>query len=128
LVLLPLFLGGGSPVFPCAGVSYRASLRKFVELVGKGSAEKVTELLEKGADPNFHDDHGDTPATIAAATDDVEMITCLVSGGAHLDFRSKDGLTPVHKAAVCGKSRVLRKMLDLGASPDFRNIDGLTPL
>ena len=43
------------------------NLRKFVEMVAKKQTAKVAEMLERGMDPNFHDDDtGETPITIAA--------------------------------------------------------------
>lgn len=46
----------------------------------------------KGLDPNFHDEHGETPLTIAAGIENNRNVLIqLVGGGAHLDFRNAEG-------------------------------------
>ena len=87
----------------------KANLKRFMDHVGKGTkkeVEKIVELVtEKGLDPNFHDEFGETPIAVAAMADNIEVVTALVAGGAHFDFRSTDGLTSIHKAAIYGKHR-----------------------
>ena len=70
------------------------------------------------------DESGETPLTIAAKGDDVDMLVILYNGGAHLDFRSRDGLTPLHKAATRGMFKFVEKLFGLGGSPDMRDKDG----
>lgn len=107
----------------------RTALKRFIELIVKKQTAKVKELLERGTDPNFHDeDSGETPMTLAALQDNAELVGVLVEGGAHMEFRARDGLTPLHKAAIRGMHRSLQTMLDFGASPDVRDADSLTPL
>eukprot|EP00035_Acanthoeca_spectabilis_P037365 m.44830 g.44830 ORF g.44830 m.44830 type:complete len:1304 (+) comp8575_c0_seq1:211-4122(+) len=107
----------------------KSALKRFLEQCAKRNVQRVTELIAKGTDPNFHDeDNGETPLTLAVMQDHVELITVLVEGGGHTDFRAKDGMTPVHKAAIHGMHRALQALLDLGASPDFRDANALTPL
>ncbi|XP_025908203.1 SH3 and multiple ankyrin repeat domains protein 1-like, partial [Nothoprocta perdicaria] len=81
----------------------KTGLRKFLDYVQHGAADKVARLLERGLDPNYHDaDSGETPLTLAAQRDgpgDVEIIRLLSLGGAHLDFRARDGATALHRAA-----------------------------
>ncbi|XP_053487286.1 SH3 and multiple ankyrin repeat domains protein 2-like isoform X1 [Ictalurus furcatus] len=108
----------------------QANLKKFLEYIQHHQVDKVTNLLERGLDPNYHDsDTGETPLTLAAHLDNmVEMITVLNSGGAHLDFRSRDGMTALHKAVRAKNQITLKAMLELGASPDYKDGQGLTPL
>ncbi|GAA6092783.1 SH3 and multiple ankyrin repeat domains protein 2b isoform X1 [Tachysurus ichikawai] len=108
----------------------QANLKKFLEYIQHHQVDKVTKLLERGLDPNYHDsDTGETPLTLVAHLDNmVEMITVLKNGGAHLDFRSRDGMTPLHKAVRAKNQNTLKAMLDLGASPDYKDGQGLTPL
>ena len=90
---------------------------------------KVSRFLEKGLDPNFHSDLGETPLTIAASlAEPRNMIMALCSGGAHLDFRSRDSLTPMHKAAVIGNDKAIQALLELGAFAEVRDARTLTPL
>ncbi|XP_015673401.1 SH3 and multiple ankyrin repeat domains protein 3 [Protobothrops mucrosquamatus] len=127
----------------------KANLKKFMDYVQTLNAEKVSRLLEKGLDPNFHDpDTGECPLTMSAQLEFcAEMIKALKNGGAHLDFRTREGMTALHKAVRCRNHTALRgwdcgsrtagkgqpgstkaTLLDLGASTDYKDSRGLTPL
>ncbi|XP_061102968.1 SH3 and multiple ankyrin repeat domains protein 2-like [Conger conger] len=108
----------------------KANLRKFMDHIQHLQTEKVSRMLERGLDPNYHDsDTGETPLSFAAHLDNVEnVIKALKNGGAHLDFRAKDGLTPLHKAAKSKNQVALTTLLELGASPDYKDSRGLTAL
>uniref|UniRef100_A0A8C2KFQ8 SH3 and multiple ankyrin repeat domains 2b n=1 Tax=Cyprinus carpio TaxID=7962 RepID=A0A8C2KFQ8_CYPCA len=108
----------------------QVNLRKFMEYIQHHQVDKVSKMLERGLDPNYHDpETGETPLTLAAHLDNmVEIIVTLKNGGAHLDFRSRDGMTALHKAARAKNQIALKTMLDLGASPDYKDRQGLTPL
>ncbi|XP_073203994.1 SH3 and multiple ankyrin repeat domains protein 2 isoform X3 [Lepidochelys kempii] len=108
----------------------KANLRKFMDHVHHLSVEKITKMLDRGLDPNYHDlESGETPLTLAAQHDNtVEVIKTLKNGGAHLDFRAKDGMTALHKAARAKNQVTLKTLLELGASPNYKDSCGLTPL
>ncbi|XP_069713483.1 SH3 and multiple ankyrin repeat domains protein 2 isoform X2 [Phaenicophaeus curvirostris] len=108
----------------------KANLRKFMDHVHHLSVEKITKMLDRGLDPNYHDlETGETPLTLAAQLDNtVEVIKALKNGGAHLDFRAKDGMTALHKAARAKNQVALKTLLELGASPNYKDSCGLTPL
>uniref|UniRef100_A0A667HFB1 SH3 and multiple ankyrin repeat domains 2 n=1 Tax=Lynx canadensis TaxID=61383 RepID=A0A667HFB1_LYNCA len=108
----------------------KTNLKKFTDHIQHRSVEKITKMLERGLDPNFHDpDTGETPLTFAAQLDDpAEVIKALRNGGAHLDFRARDGMTALHKAARARNQVALKTLLELGASPDYKDSYGLTPL
>ncbi|XP_054454825.1 SH3 and multiple ankyrin repeat domains protein 1-like [Anoplopoma fimbria] len=111
-------------------LSTKASLKKFLDYIQTGAIEKMTKVLDKGLDSNFHDpDSGETPLSIAMQSGlPVDGIRLLVQGGAHLDFRSRDGFTPVHKAVRAHNHAGLLALLSLGASPNYKDRCGLTPL
>lgn len=44
-----------SPISIIPSCPSQASLKKFLEYIQTGSLEKITKVLEKGLDPNFHD-------------------------------------------------------------------------
>ncbi|NWS35474.1 SHAN2 protein, partial [Polioptila caerulea] len=108
----------------------KANLKKFMDHVHHLSVEKMTKMLDRGLDPNYHDlESGETPLTLAAQLDNtVEVIKALKNGGAHLDFRAKDGMTALHKAARTKNQVALKTLLELGASPNYKDSCGLTPL
>ncbi|XP_062823906.1 SH3 and multiple ankyrin repeat domains protein 2 isoform X8 [Anolis carolinensis] len=108
----------------------KANFRKFMDHVHHLSVEKLTKMLDRGLDPNYHDlETGETPLTLAAQLNNsVEVIKALKNGGAHLDFRAKDGMTALHKAARAKNQIILKTLLELGASPNYKDSCGLTPL
>ncbi|XP_030339146.1 SH3 and multiple ankyrin repeat domains protein 2 isoform X4 [Strigops habroptila] len=108
----------------------KANLRKFMDHVHHLSVEKITKMLDRGLDPNYHDlESGETPLTLAVQLDNtVEVIKALKNGGAHLDFRARDGMTALHKAARAKNQVALKTLLELGASPNYKDSCGLTPL
>ncbi|XP_077171792.1 SH3 and multiple ankyrin repeat domains protein 1 isoform X3 [Paroedura picta] len=108
----------------------KTGLKKFLEYVQHGAAEKVARLLDKGLDPNYHDsDTGETPLTLAAQLDGtIDVIRLLCLGGAHIDFRARDGATALHKAVCSHHYAALMALLDLGGSPNYKDRRGLTPL
>ncbi|XP_044286626.1 SH3 and multiple ankyrin repeat domains protein 3-like [Varanus komodoensis] len=108
----------------------KANLKKFMEYVQNLNVEKISRLLEKGLDPNFHDpDTGECPLTLAVQLECcVEVIKALKNGGAHLDFRTREGMTALHKAVRCRNHTAMMTLLDLGASTDYKDSRGLTPL
>ncbi|KAI4880303.1 hypothetical protein NFI96_004243 [Prochilodus magdalenae] len=108
----------------------KANLRKFMDYIQNHQIEKISKMLDRGLDPNYHDpDTGESPLTLAAHLENaVEMIKALKNGGAHLDFRAKDGMTALHKAARSKNNTTLTTLLELGASPDYKDSRGLTAL
>ena len=57
------------------------------------NTEEMTRMLEKGLDPNYHDEKtGHTPLIAASLLDGcLELLKVLVQYGAYLDFRSSKG-------------------------------------
>ncbi|CAM5131360.1 unnamed protein product [Natator depressus] len=108
----------------------KTGLKKFLEYVQHGAAEKVARLLDKGLDPNYHDsDTGETPLSLAAQLEGtVDVIRLLCLGGAHIDFRARDGATALHRAVCTRRYAALTALLDLGGSPNYKDRRGLTPL
>ncbi|XP_037071274.1 SH3 and multiple ankyrin repeat domains protein 3-like [Pollicipes pollicipes] len=108
----------------------RASLRRLLEHVAAGHADKVAKLCAKGLDSNFHcAETGETPLTLTAKLKSPSrVILTLVNGGAIVDYRTLDGATALHKAVQRNNFEALKTLLDLGASPNYQDAKGLTPL
>jgi SH3/ankyrin repeat-containing protein len=108
---------------------FKSNYKRFLDLVRTNQVNKVNRLLEKGLDPNFHSDLGETPLTIAVSlAEPRNIIMTLYNGGAHLDFRSRDTLTPMHKASIIGNDKALKTLLELGAFAEVKDCRMLTPL
>ncbi|KAF7699222.1 hypothetical protein HF521_003964 [Silurus meridionalis] len=108
----------------------KANLRKFMDYIQNHQSEKISKMLDKGLDPNYHDSEtGETPLTSAAHLENMaDIIKILKNGGAHLDFRAKDGMTALHRAARANTKHTLMTLLELGASPDYKDSRGLSAL
>jgi cytohesin len=100
-------------------------------------AEKVSALLEKGADPSLschvddysvESDEGDTPMHVAAGDGNVEIARALLEAGADPDVDNKAGVRPIQKAAGGGWLDTVELLLDAGATADTRDEMGRTPL
>ncbi|XP_073706041.1 SH3 and multiple ankyrin repeat domains protein 2 [Garra rufa] len=113
-----------------ARLNTKANLRRFIDYIQHHQLEKLSKMLDRGLDPNYHDmETGETPLTFAAQLENmVEFIKALRNGGAHLDFRAKDGMTALHKAACSKNQASLKTLLELGASPNYKDSRGLTAL
>ncbi|KAJ3132091.1 SH3 and multiple ankyrin repeat domains protein 2 [Geranomyces variabilis] len=117
---------GGSP-----SLNSKKKQKKFVEDVTKGNVDKIRERGSKGFDPNFYNENGDTPLTLAVMNNDRETITALLEGGALLDYRlgKKDGWkTALHVAAANNKVLALQTLIAHGAwvnCPDGANLPAL---
>ena len=93
-----------------------------------GNAEKVKELLKKGADPNTQDKYGNTPLHMAASGGYVDVVRLLLKRGVDPNARDKDSRTPLHEAAYWGRLDVVKLFLVYGADPTVKDKDGRTPL
>jgi SH3 and multiple ankyrin repeat domains protein len=110
-------------------LNVKSNYKRLLDLVRTNQVTKASRFLEKGLDPNFHSDLGETPLSVAASlAEPRNMIMALYNSGAHLDFRSRDTLTPMHKAAIIGNDKALKTLLELGAFAEVRDGRMLTPL
>ncbi|KAJ3168725.1 hypothetical protein HDU87_000971 [Geranomyces variabilis] len=117
---------GGSP-----SLNSKKKQKKFVEDVIKGNVDKIRERGSKGFDPNFYNENGDTPLTLAVMNNDRDTITALLEGGALIDYRlgKKDAWkTALHVAAANNKVLALQTLIAHGAwvnCPDGANLPAL---
>jgi len=96
----------------------------------EGDVEKVSQLLEKGADVNYKDKtvFGHTPMTIAAAWGYTNVVRLLLDHGASVDQQDDGGSTALHRAASTARSEMVKLLLDRGADVNRRDKIGRTPL
>lgn len=94
-----------------------------------GNMEKVTQLLNDGADVNGRAESGATPLTNAAGMNKAEIVELLLSKGA--DPNLKDGLgdPPLVIAAKTWKNvAIMKLLLEKGADPNLAGQLDDTPL
>ena len=84
-------------------------------------------FLDRGADPNCHDNFG-TPLIRAATGGDLASVQLLLSKGADPNATDSDGGTAFHLAAVADSLPVVTALVEHGAGVDAVGKDGMTPL
>ncbi|XP_047495309.1 adhesion G protein-coupled receptor L2-like isoform X1 [Penaeus chinensis] len=125
-------LGRGLLVLCCVLGGSSASSFKGLDLsdaVKVGSLERVTSLLEEGAEVDARDKQGWTPLHNAAYSGNEEMVRILIKHGA--DINAKDyqyERTPLHIAAYNGQLAILTTLLKAKATLDNTDINERTPL
>lgn len=92
-----------------------------------GDAERIEELIKKGADVNVTDKDGSTALHWAAQEGDVHLCSVLLKAGADVNAGDRDGVTPLEVAASGGGIKVFRLLLKSGADVGT-SADGFTPL
>jgi len=90
-----------------------------------GSAERVRELLKKGAPVRARDAQGRPPLHFASSGDIVRL---LLAAGAELHATSHDGTSALHFAAKFGSDEATEALLAAGAKPALLDAYGRAPL
>ncbi|KAJ0298064.1 hypothetical protein COL516b_010215 [Colletotrichum fioriniae] len=100
-----------------------------------GLNSTIKFLLAAGASVNINDEHGETPASLAAKTDNWVALSRLMGYGAviqvqgyDLNKRNSDGRSPASVIAQEGNEPFLRLLVEKGADIRAQDFDGRTPL
>lgn len=104
--------------YDCTGTSNIVASEQFMQF-----------LLDRGADPDLGDHHGETPLHYASKAGDPQMVLILLCKGANADIPDQRGRTPLSRAAERGRAQVVETLLTVGnADPDSKDNRGRTPL
>lgn len=95
---------------------------------GKGWAEVIGALLDRGADVNAVDDDKWTPLHQASLEGKKDVVDLLLARGAALNPRNKRGDSPIHSALLRGHLDVVLLLIERGADVTCINDERLTPL
>ena len=105
------------------GLNGVTTLSKYVWRERKDAVQK---LLDRGADVNAQDNHGDGPLHGAAQTGNVEILDLLLAKGANPNLMNKEGGTPLMWAVVFDREDAARRLLERGADASLKDADGHT--
>ena len=97
-------------------------------VIAEGDLEKVTVLLEGGADPNGVDQGGTPMLGLAAVAGREEMVELLIDKGADIEGKGADGGTAIMTAAFFGRVEAVEMLIEKGADVNAQNNQGNTVL
>jgi ankyrin repeat protein len=95
---------------------------------GRGHAEIVEMLVNRGARVNAQDKKGKTPLMAACSRGYKDAARALLCNGANVDHASAKGNTALMKAAYYGHADVVQLLLDAGADPQLKNKSSMSAL
>ncbi len=93
-----------------------------------GSRIKVSQALEKGANPNGKDESNWTALHVASYFKNAKICKLLIESGANVNAKTADGATPLLIAASVGALDVSELLLKESANANAEDCIGLTPL
>jgi hypothetical protein len=108
-----------------AGTSISAT--DLTDAAKRGDLQRLTELLDAGADANAPDSSDLTALHWAAAWGHAEACQLLLERGAKLSSRDGTGSTPLHTATFFARTEAVRVLLEGGADPRLVDQNGTTP-
>ncbi len=90
--------------------------------------DRVTTLLDAGADANRANDNGGTPLMYAVLGGDPRIVRLLLDQDVDLNAKAENGWSAIMIAAAKGYVDVLKMLLDKGADPTLADVYSWTPL
>jgi hypothetical protein len=95
--------------------------RKLTQASMDGDVEKVTSLLDSGADVNARDLRGWTPLLWAVKRGQMDLVKLFLDNGADVNAKGEHGWTPLMEAANRGHSEATKLLLKKGADVNLKH-------
>ncbi|KAG6460697.1 hypothetical protein O3G_MSEX012158 [Manduca sexta] len=93
-----------------------------------GKVEKITELLNQGANTNTKDNAGWTPLHEVVQNGRLDLVKLLLQYNTLINVPGQSNETPLHEAVRYKHIDIARELVTHGADPNMPNIKGETPL
>ena len=99
-----------------------------IKVSREGDLEKVSVILDAGADVNTKDGDGWTSLLYAANKGYTEIAAVLLDHGANVNVKCPMGWSPLYETARSGHTEMVALLLDRGAEVNIRDYANRTPL
>ncbi|MFT3731866.1 MAG: quinoprotein dehydrogenase-associated putative ABC transporter substrate-binding protein [Hyphomicrobium sp.] len=90
--------------------------------------ERISFLIDKGADINKLDTEGYAPLHVAARNENAKVIDVLAARKADVNVKDRDGYTPLQHAILRDSPVAVQALASHGANLEARTPTGVTPL
>ena len=84
------------------------------DAVRRGDVRDICDLLDRGADVDARNRHGQTALMLAAHDGHCEVVEALIAHGANLNITAKYGLSALMMALVARHVEIARILVDAG--------------
>lgn len=105
-----------------------SGLTPLMRAARQGEADRVRELLQKGARLETRNADGNNALWFACVGEHLDMIDVLVKRGIDIDNQNDNGATCLMYASSTGKETVLKALLVNGANTALSSLDDFTAL
>src|SRR5579864_738156 len=90
------------------------------DAIERGDVQRVRDLLDRGADLDARDRHGQTGLMLAAHAGHRAVVEVLIAHGANLNTTAKYGLSALMMAIVAGHADIAGLLADAGTDLGLR--------